>query len=31
MIDWNPKYNKLEYIIQTGIDWELKLKNEKIS
>ena len=31
MIDWNPKYNKLEYIIKTAIDWELKLKNEKIS
>ena len=31
MIEWNPKYNKLEYIIKTAIDWELKLKNEKIS
>ena len=29
MIDWKPKYNKLDFIIKTSIDWELKLKNEK--
>ena len=31
MIDWTPKYNKLDFIIKTAIDWELKLQNEKIS
>ena len=31
MIDWKPKYNKLDFIIKTAIDWELKLQNEKIS
>ena len=31
MIDWTPKYNKLDFIIKTSINWELKLKNEKIS
>ena len=31
MIDWTPKYNKLDFIIKTAIDWELKLKNERIS
>ena len=31
MIDWKPKYNKLDFIVKTSIDWELKLKNEKIS
>ena len=30
-IDWTPKYNKLDFIIKTAIDWELKLQNEKIS
>ena len=30
MIDWTPKYNKLDYIIKTAIDWELKLLNEEI-
>ena len=30
MIDWKPKYNKLDFIIKTSIDWELKLKNEKV-
>ena len=25
MIDWTPKYNKLDFIIKTAIDWELKL------
>ena len=28
MIDWTPKYNKLDFIIKTAIDWELKLQNE---
>ena len=28
MIDWTPKYNKLDFIIKTSIDWELKLQNE---
>ena len=28
MIDWTPKYNKLDFIIQSSIDWELKLQNE---
>ena len=28
MIDWKPKYNNLDYIIKTAIDWELKLQNE---
>jgi len=31
MIDWKPKYNKLDFIIKTAIDWELKLQNEEIS
>ena len=31
MIDWTPKYNKLDFIIKTAIDWELKLQNEQIS
>jgi UDP-glucose 4-epimerase len=31
MIDWAPKYNKLDFIIKTAIDWELKLQNEQIS
>ena len=30
MIDWTPKYNKLDLIIKTAIDWELKLQNEQI-
>ena len=30
MIDWTPKYNKLDFIIKTAIDWELKLQNEQI-
>ena len=30
MIDWQPKYNKLELIIKTAINWEKKLKNAKI-
>jgi len=29
LIDWTPKYNKLDYIIKSSIDWELKLLNEK--
>tara|TARA_Y100000590_G_scaffold158219_1_gene181664 strand:- start:668 stop:1651 length:984 start_codon:yes stop_codon:yes gene_type:complete len=29
MIDWEPKYNKLDYIIKTSIDWENKIINEK--
>ena len=28
MIDWTPKYNKLDFIIRNSINWELKLKNE---
>ena len=28
MIDWKPKYNKLDLIIRSSIDWELKLQNE---
>ena len=28
MINWLPKYNKLDFIIKTAIDWELKLQNE---
>ena len=28
-IDWRPKYNKLDFIIKTAIDWERKIKNEK--
>jgi len=28
MLDWTPKYNKLDFIIKTAIDWELKLQNE---
>ena len=28
MIDWTPKYNKLDFIIQSSVDWELKLQNE---
>tara|TARA_B100001540_G_C15728566_1_gene606539 strand:+ start:166 stop:1149 length:984 start_codon:yes stop_codon:yes gene_type:complete len=31
MISWKPKYNKLELIIKSSIDWELKIKNEKLS
>ena len=31
MIDWTPKYNKLDFIIKTAINWELKLINEQIS
>ena len=31
MIDWTPKYNKLDFIIKTAIDWEIKLQNEQIS
>ncbi len=31
MIDWTPKYNTLDFIIKTAIDWELKLQNEQIS
>ena len=27
--DWTPKYNKLDFIIKSSIDWELKLLNEK--
>ena len=30
-IDWTPKYNKLDFIIKTSIDWEIKLKNENFS
>ena len=30
-IDWKPKYNKLDYIIKTAINWEDKLKNENSS
>ena len=30
MIDWQPKYNKLELILKTSIDWERKIKNAKI-
>ena len=29
-IDWTPKYNNLNFILNTAIKWELKLKNEKI-
>ena len=29
LIDWTPKYNKLDFIIKSSIDWELKLLNEK--
>ena len=29
-IDWMPKYNNLNFILNTAIKWELKLKNEKI-
>ena len=31
MIDWKPKYNKLDFIVRTSIDWEIKLKNENFS
>ncbi len=31
MINWTPKYNNLDYIIKTSIEWEEKLKNEKFS
>ena len=31
IIDWKPKYNNLKFIIQTAIDWEIKLKNEQLS
>ena len=31
MIDWQPKYNKLDFIIRTAIDWEIKLNSENIS
>ncbi len=31
MIKWKPKYNKLDYIIKTSINWEHKLKNEDFS
>ena len=31
MIDWQPKYNKLDFIIKTAIDWEIKLNSENIS
>ena len=31
MINWTPKYNKLDFIIKTAIDWEFKLQNEQIS
>jgi len=30
MIDWTPKYNKLEKILKTSIQWEKKLLNEKV-
>lgn len=30
MIDWTPKYNKLETILKTSIQWEKKLLNEKV-
>ena len=29
-IDWAPKYNNLNFILNTAIKWELKLKNEKV-
>ena len=29
-IDWVPKYNNLNFILNTAIKWELKLKNEKV-
>ena len=29
LIDWTPKYNKLDFIIKSSIDWELKLLNEQ--
>ena len=29
-IDWKPQYNNLNFILNTAIKWELKLKNEKI-
>ena len=31
MLKWKPKYNKLDYIIKTSINWEHKLKNEDFS
>ncbi len=30
IIDWTPKYNNLNFILKTAIQWERKLKNEKI-
>ena len=29
LINWEPKYNDLSFIIQTAIDWEKKLQNEQ--
>ena len=29
LINWKPKYNDLSFIIQSAIDWEKKLQNEK--
>ena len=31
LLKWKPKYNKLDYIIKTSINWEHKLKNEDFS
>ena len=28
IINWTPKYNNLEFIIKTAIDWETKISNE---
>lgn len=29
LLQWNPKYNDLKFIIKTAIDWEKKLLNNK--
>ena len=29
LLNWSPKFNDLEFIVQTSIDWEKKLLNEK--
>ena len=31
IINWNPRFNDLSYIIKTAIEWEKKLNDKKIS
>ena len=30
LINWRPKYNNIKLILKTSVNWEVKLRNEKI-